>query len=444
MLLALFWLFWKSLPLSFVPSYCSNEDLVNEREVPKLTLDEASKVSHLKQLIVLVRHGARTPYAKLTCWRGYDTKWNDCGVTELIVPSNSSTAPLEPPLSKWLFRKLFDGSPNWLGGNCQTGQLIEEGYSQELQLGSILKNKYVGFDDASRGDFKLFATDDYVQAVDPNRVYFRSDNMERTLLSAQTLLSGMFPSSSSSLSSQKEVIIDWHTGDYSLDQIYPNSKVCPALNAISDRAMATDSFVEWMASSKHLEETLDFVLGGAEEWNWSNMLDCLMTTVCSGRGNLPTGINDNIFNQSVHHVEESYARVSLFNNSYWAKVAMQNLTSSIRKEIVKSIENEETALKFMLYGAHDTTLMPFLAALLGKNWDRKWVCYIILYCGFYLSFLHYLHMPMELCSLLCFSIYLSFFLSFFLSLFISLFIYLFVCFMDCSGPICFHDKHRDL
>ena len=363
---------WLCLPLSFAPLYCSHGDLRSDRAIPKLTHEESAKVSHLKQLVVLIRHGARTPYSKLTCWKGYDTVWNDCGVSEMVVPSDSYTDPMHLPLSKWLFRKVFDGSPTWLGGNCQTGQLIEEGYRQELQLGQALKDKFIGSDDSSKGDFKLFATDDYVQAVGSDHVYFRSDNLERTFLSAQTLLSGMFPSTSSY---SKEVIIDWHTGDYALDQIYPNSRVCPALTSIKEAAIATASYTAWNASSRALEETLGSILGGAQEWNWSDILDCLMTTVCSGRGKLPTGIDDQIFNLTVQYVEESFARVSLFNDSYWSKVAMQNLTSGIRKEIIKSVENEENALKFMLYGAHDTTLMPFLAALLGENWDGRWVIF---------------------------------------------------------------------
>ena len=361
---------WLSLPLSFTPPYCSHGDLRIDRAIPNLTPEETGKVSHLKKLIVLVRHGSRTPYGKLTCWKDYDTIWTDCGVTEMIVPAGSIDTPLDPPLSMWRFRKLFDGSQNLLGGNCETGQLIKEGYRQELQLGQNLKDKFIGSDDVSRGDFKLFATDDYVQAVNPDRVYFRSDNMQRTLLSAQTLLSGMFPSTSSY---SEEVIIDWHTGDYALDQIYPNSRVCPALKSIKDAAMGIKSYTQWMTSSKPLEDTLNLILGGIDQWNWSNILDCFMTTVCSGRGELPMGVDDQIFNLTVQHVEESFARVALFNNSYWSKMAMQKLTNEMRDEIIKSVKNDEDARKFMLYGAHDTTLMPFLAALLGENWNRKWV-----------------------------------------------------------------------
>lgn len=44
----------------------------------------------------------------------------------------------------------------------------------------------------------------------------------------------------------EEVIVPWHTGDYNLDQIYPNSNVCPRLNTLEDTAYASP---EWVAEN---------------------------------------------------------------------------------------------------------------------------------------------------------------------------------------------------
>jgi hypothetical protein len=35
----------------------------------------------------------------------------------------------------------------------------------------------------------------------------------------------------------------------------------------------------------------------------------------------------------------------------------------------------DVPLKFALFSAHDTSLMPFLAALLGERWDGRWAGY---------------------------------------------------------------------
>jgi acid phosphatase len=84
-----------------------------------------SQVKKLKQVQVLIRHGARTIENIEKCWINYNITWNNCNSTTLQIPSNSYTSSNIP--KKWLFRKLYDGSPNDLGGNCETGQLIGTG-----------------------------------------------------------------------------------------------------------------------------------------------------------------------------------------------------------------------------------------------------------------------------------------------------------------------------
>lgn len=55
------------------------------------------------------------------------------------------TTDLEHKLSgkRMLFRKIYDGSENFLGGNCLTGQLLEEGFHQEEEIGKIIRRAYL-------------------------------------------------------------------------------------------------------------------------------------------------------------------------------------------------------------------------------------------------------------------------------------------------------------
>jgi len=62
------------------PPYCSKN--MTEREIPPLNTTNSNL--ELKQLQVLIRHGARTPYAYFYCWEDYAVTWN-CNVTELMV-----------------------------------------------------------------------------------------------------------------------------------------------------------------------------------------------------------------------------------------------------------------------------------------------------------------------------------------------------------------------
>jgi hypothetical protein len=160
------------------PAYCSKD--IASKQVPPLAADELAQVVELKQVQVMIRHGARTPYALFPCWKDYDVSWNNCNVTELMIESPSMTAPNRP--AEWLFRKLYDGSANYLGGNCLTGQLLTEGYEQEMTNGEILYNAYIA------GALPLFPTNDWEELNTTTEIYLRSDDEQRTLMSGQIML----------------------------------------------------------------------------------------------------------------------------------------------------------------------------------------------------------------------------------------------------------------
>ena len=164
------------------PIYCNKNTTL--RQIPPLTPDQAKYVNNLEQVQVIIRHGARTPYTNYPCWKGYDVSWNNCNVTELMLASPSYTDPNRP--APWLFRKLYDGSPNYLGGNCYTGQLIYDGYTQEEANGQYLYDAYLN------SEFNLFPTNEWTSIDTDSLIYLRSDDEQRTLMSGQILLHSMF------------------------------------------------------------------------------------------------------------------------------------------------------------------------------------------------------------------------------------------------------------
>lgn len=128
---------------------------------------------------------------------------------------------------------------------------------------------------------------------------------------------------------------------------------------------------------------------GAGQWSWDYILDCLMTTVCTNR-EIPDGsasttlMNEEIFNATIFQSEFTMAYLNLYNNSRWAKLAMGNTVWHIRSNIenilynTSSSTNSTDPLKLALFAGHDTTVMPFLAAILGSNWDGVWPGYAAL------------------------------------------------------------------
>ncbi len=170
---------------STVPAYC-NHDPASVRTIPPLNSSQLALVSNLEQVQVLIRHGARTPYTNYQCWNGYNIVWNNCNVTELMLASPSLTDPNRP--APWLFRKLYDGSPNYFNGNCYTGQLVSEGYTQEEANGQYLYDAYLG----PNANMKLFPTNSWTDIDTDSLVYLRSDDEQRTLMSGQILLHTFF------------------------------------------------------------------------------------------------------------------------------------------------------------------------------------------------------------------------------------------------------------
>jgi hypothetical protein len=249
---------------------------MSTRDIPPLTVDQAAQVTRLVQVQAVIRHGSRTPYAPLPCWKDYDISWNNCNVTDLMLGSDSYSSQILP--ASWIFRKLYDASPNELGGNCMTGQLIGRGFEQELELGRILEAAYVG--NGTDANLRLFPSNDW-DSINASRVYLRADDSQRTLMSGELLMTALFNKTApgTAAGGSVEQLIPIHTGDYSLDTIYPNSKVCPRMDDVDRAAYASAEFqaLNHSAQVEGLDAQLDSVLG-AGYWAWYDVMDCFETT----------------------------------------------------------------------------------------------------------------------------------------------------------------------
>lgn len=283
-----------------IPDYCSRDKHFRHK-IPQLSEAENQRVGLLKQVQVMLRHGARTPYSQFSCWEDYDIPWNNCNVTQLSYVS-STVKEKKHPL---LFRKLYDGSENLLGGNCLTGQLIPEGLAQEQENGRILAAAYLHGPENKR----LFPSSEW-STIDPSALYFRADDdsSARVIMSGEVALGTMF-------NFTKDTVIDIHTGDYSLDQIYPNAKVCPRMDVVRATAYASDEWLAYNSSSQAKELTRNLtMLFGENKWTWGNLLDCVMTAVCTGhdipsrsRRDRSVRMTDAIFDGAVSHFTKMFS-----------------------------------------------------------------------------------------------------------------------------------------
>ena len=317
------------------PEYCSKD--ISARNIPQLTKSEEDLINKLVQVQVIIRHGSRTPFTKYSCWNGYDVQWN-CNLTEVMYVSPSR----QKASSKWLFRKIYDGSPNSLGGNCETGQLLEDGYVQESINGKILREAYIG----PKSHHLLKSH--FWELNNPQKFYFRSDDEQRTLISGQSLVHGMFEI-------DDQEIIDWHTGDYYLDSLYPNSGICPRLDNITSQAYTSK---EYLTSSlqrrkQEFEAEVDGVFGKGY-WSWNFMIDCLMTSVCNDHhipdGNGAHKMSSALFNYLIDQAEFDFYFKFKYNKSIYSKLAMSTVAYNLRSRLEDAMQGGLDALDFVLYG----------------------------------------------------------------------------------------------
>eukprot|EP00956_Cyclotella_meneghiniana_P011681 scaffold16436_cov47-Cyclotella_meneghiniana.AAC.1 len=250
---------------------------------------------------------------------------------------------------------------------------------------------------------------------EPNLKY-RADDEQRTLMSGQILLRGLFGPEILAADEEKEngedttTVIKLHTGDYKRDVLEINKNICPRVAELEAEAYDSEEYKVWHETSVEVQIIrkfaqdkmgLDVIPPG--------ILDCLMTTMCTDRP-LPDLINDydgslgptawsdggsegiaivsekdftNIFERLVNYAVKQVTFAGKYNDAALPKLGMGPLWKEIMANILPIVgENsnytfaEETPPKLALFSGHDTTLMPILATLGQDVWSgTEWAPY---------------------------------------------------------------------
>jgi hypothetical protein len=367
--------------------YCAPLGDVEAQKIEPLP--EAFRTGMLKllQLQVLIRHGARAPWANHRCWAGSEAGWN-CKMTNLMRPdaARDDVLTTQPPVRR-LFRKLYAHGGNDLGGDCQVGQLLQLGFDQQRANGRSLAAAYVG-----KG--KLFAAADLRTLPSTQRDFFlaRSDDMQRTVMSGQALFDAMFAErryaagNPGSARHRDAWVVPWHVRDRDRDTLAPNAARCPRLALARWSALRSPAHAALRGSAAiaDLTRRVAAVFGPRFDWGrrgWerdgSAVTDCLLTAHCNGRA-LPAGVDTRTLKEALAWDERVHETIYRHNASYYAKLAMRPLFRELWREIEVAVRPDEAAAerrRLVLYSGHDDTLMPLLAALGGSVWDGRWSPY---------------------------------------------------------------------
>jgi ubiquitin-like domain-containing CTD phosphatase 1 len=289
------------------PEYCSTLEEMQRRAIPPLQDDDKLGETRLVHVTSVIRHGARTPWgSNLDCWEGY---WTD---PETGVWDCNLTTFLAPPLREvgvenvyFLFEKQYNAlqSPlkNELNGTCQVGQLLDRGFQQELDNGKHLRMAYAYDGTNMDHDVRMRLLDTSGATSPFQQLYYRSDDDQRTIMSGQVLMRGLFEKEfqEHAKTNTTHMIIPLHTADRDVDILTGEGSLCPRLQELEEEAEDSKEYKDYENSEEVqlLRKFMEKELGQVME---DEAIDCIMTTICTDRP-LPEALDDYGRNTSKYH-----------------------------------------------------------------------------------------------------------------------------------------------
>jgi hypothetical protein len=249
------------------PPYCSTPEEMDTRRIPDLRdNDPHLGETRLVHVTSIIRHGARTPWSSsINCWEGFwensATAIWDCDLTTILAPPSPNRVreeegdhTFDASNAMFLFEKKYDalmdpdnGLTNELNGTCQAGQLLLQGYEQEITNGKFLRDAYLydssNFDHDERMRLLDISFTQY-SPWDEAHLRYRADDDQRTLMSGQVLLRGLFGPEVADDFQKTGVYptIPVHTADRDRDILDANAGVCPRLNSLTKAARASEEY----------------------------------------------------------------------------------------------------------------------------------------------------------------------------------------------------------
>ncbi|PVV02407.1 hypothetical protein BB560_003141 [Smittium megazygosporum] len=325
----------------------------------------------------VIRHGGRTPYQILP---GVKTEWYDCSnplnyITNRDVngaSNNDFVTMKQTIIGSSSVPNNFDYKL-WKG-NCVSGQLVDFGKSQLVELGGDLRGIYVD---------KLGYLNDTLK--ENSNINVRTSYIWRTQDSASSLLSGLYPKSKRE--SGAYVTMGYKPAE--IDTLFENSGACPAVGKLSSAYMAEPAYNSYLSNYTSKMNRVANIMGavGTPGWNvtWYSYMDitqaqrCLKKAyTCGADGDCITD-SDAKLAMNMNHFAVAYQKRDWAQSFKLLQLGVGPLFSEMLKEMGEAIEfdkkNPNSPLgtrKFSLYSAHDATVSNIIGAFRGSDVDMLW------------------------------------------------------------------------
>lgn len=294
----------------------------------------------LRQIIVLTRHGARSPIASYNKTESDDWYCDDEDENAWAARFQAQGGPI--PRRQHM---KMDSTSLKFKPSCPPGGLTTEGMQQHYELGQFLRRVYV--------DNLKFLPETY----DPRYIYVRSSEVDRCIRSAMSLLSGLYPA----VTPNDEMTIE--TGHHALEMLHPTTSYCAELKQAWNEWVKTP---EYLAEKNRIVPYLQPIADSvnlnmsAVEANWMYIGDWMATVACTHHQ-----FNE-LVNQTV--LDAGMDAVEFYSHGFFSY--KRGIAGSvIMREIMRIIDNHiagKNNYKFALLSAHDVSIVAALK-LLGYN-----------------------------------------------------------------------------
>ena len=327
---------------------------------------------HPLQIQVIANHGSRVQSTPKYLSKFREVSWNCSVVSDAYPVLDENHGLFTQPATLRTYRKVYDRDRSILPGNCQLGQLTDEGFAQQVNNGRELRKAYVGNKAVLNGEYKKIWKDDQLRKQTyENFFYLRSTDEQHSIMSGQILFDSLFVVDKNP--GDDQLITPWHTRDSLAETLRPNLDMCPRLRNARDAAMASDGYkaIEKQASALKIHKFLHGVLGAQFDGMNADLGKYLIASRCSHH-RLPPALTPELVNRAMHLIQDLNAYVMRYNSSFYSKLAMRPFFQDVWNQIKMAISGDTYAKKFVLYSGDAETIMPFLAAFGGAVWDGKW------------------------------------------------------------------------